>query len=257
MIEHVAEKIKDADLVLVGLGEELDAFAAFRDEPKYQSILKKLENSWMLPFIYNMKMEEIIKEQKELYKLLSSCLYKKNYFIVSVCMDGAIRETGLDEGRIVEPCGGYRKLQCSGKCNTELYEIPVELQQQINKFYENESCDDEPAEPVCPICGSSLVFNNVNALNYVEEGYLEQWSIYKKWLQGTVNKKICILEVGVGMKYPTVIRWPFEKITFYNNKAELFRVHSRLYQISEEIKGKGYGICKSPEEFIKELSNIF
>ena len=101
------------------------------------------------------------------------------------------------------------------------------------------------------------MFNNLNAENYLEEGYLDQWAVYKKWLQGTVNKKVCILELGVGMKYPTVIRWPFEKITFFNQKAELFRVHSRLYQMTEEIKERGFGICQSPQVFLKELSNEF
>ena len=86
---------------------------------------------------------------------------------------------------------------------------------------------------------------------------MKQWDKYKKWLQGTVNRNVCILELGVGMKYPTVIRWPFEKITFFNNKAKLFRVHSRLYQITEEIKEKSYGLCQKPEDFIRELSKAF
>ena len=102
-----------------------------------------------------------------------------------------------------------------------------------------------------------LVFNNIDAEKYNEEGYLRKWMIYKKWLQGTVNKNLCILELGVGMNYPSVIRWPFEKIAFYNQKSELFRVHSRLYQITEEIKDRGYGICQKPEDFIRELSNTF
>ena len=58
------------------------------------------------------------------------------------------------------------------------------------------------------------------------------------------------------MKYPTVIRWPFEKITFFNQKAELFRVHNRLYQISEEIKERGHGICQEPSDFLKELDQL-
>ena len=80
------------------------------------------------------------------------------------------------------------------------------------------------------------------------------WQIYNKWLQGTINKKLCILELGVGMRFPTVIRWPFEKVTYFNQKATLFRVHSKLYQITEEIKDRSFGIESDPMEILKELS---
>ena len=86
---------------------------------------------------------------------------------------------------------------------------------------------------------------------------MDKWMTYKKWLQGTVNKKLCILELGVGMKYPTVIRWPFEKVAFFNQKSEFFRIHSKLYQMPEELGGRGTGIQQSPQKFLKELSNYF
>lgn len=254
MIEHVVEKIKAADLVLVGIGEELETLKWVREKKEYQKIAENIGKSWILPFVEKREIEEAIKDRSEIYKLLSGCLEGKNYFIVSLCQDGMIREAGLEEGRIVEPCGGYKKLQCSDRCSAELYDVPEGLMQQIRAFMDGTSGEDELKEPVCPLCGKPLVFNNVSAENYVEEGYLDQWMLYKKWLQGTVNKNVCILEIGVGMKYPTVIRWPFEKVTFYNQKAELFRVHSRLYQITEEIKERGWGICQKPEEFLKELS---
>ena len=256
MIEYIAEKIEKADLVLVGLGEELDACTELKKDIQYQSIAQRLTDSWMLPFVEKAKIEEMREQKQEFYKALSACLYKKNFFIVSLCLDGMIRASGLDHNRIVEPCGGYEKLQCSEKCSAELYDVPKKVMQQVGVFLNDRLTEEELTEPVCPVCGKALVFNNANALIYAEEGYLDQWSIYKKWLQGTVNKEVCILEIGVGMKYPTVIRWPFEKITFYNKKSELFRVHSRLYQISEEIKERGHGICQKPEDFIKELSKV-
>lgn len=257
MTGRIVEKIRNADMVLVGLGEELDALTKLKQELQYQVLAGELENSWILPFVEKIRIEEMHDRQKEVYSALSLCLEKKNYFIVSVCQDGLIHKADLDEKRIVEPCGGYGKLQCSRKCSTELYEVPSKVMKQVNLFLRNELPKEKLEEPVCPKCGRPLIFNRVNAPDYVEEGYLEKWAVYKKWLQGTVNKDVCLLEAGVGMKYPTVIRWPFEKIVFFNQKAELFRVHSRLYQISEEIKERSYGICQNPEDFFKELSNAF
>lgn len=258
MIEHIVEKIKEADLVLVGLGEELDLLKSVRKNEKYKEIADGVRNVWMLPFVEKLLLEDVKEEKTLIYKMLNRILEQKNYFLVSICQDGLIRKAGFDEKRIVEPCGSYRRLQCSEKCSMDLYDVSKELIGQIRGVMAGEISETEILEPVCPACGKPLIFNNIDAgKNYLEEGYLDQWMVYKKWLQGTVNRNLCILEIGVGMKYPTVIRWPFEKVTYFNQKAEFFRVHSWLYQITEKIKGKGYGICQSPEEFIRELSNNF
>lgn len=258
MTEYIVEKIKEADLVLVGLGEELDLHRSIRKNEKYKEITDGVRNVWMLPFVEKLLLEDEKEEKILIYKMLNKILEQKNYFLVSICQDGLIRQAGLDEKRIVEPCGSYRRLQCSEKCSTDLYDVSKELIRQIRRVMDGEISETEILEPVCPACGKPLIFNNIDAgKNYLEEVYLDQWMEYKKWLQGTVNRNLCILEIGVGMKYPTVIRWPFEKITYFNQKAEFFRVHSWLYQITEEIKGKGYGICQNPEEFIRELSNNF
>lgn len=256
-MEDVVKKIKESDMVLVGLGEELDLLKEIRKCDEYKEIENRTENSWILPFVERLILEDKKEEKTEIYKMLAKPLEGKNYFVISICQDGLIRQAGLNEERIVEPCGGYRKLQCSEMCSTDLYDVSNELVGQIREFMKGEVSEMEVLQPVCPVCGKPLVFNNINAGNYIEEGYLDQWMTYKKWLQGTVNKNLCVLEIGVGMKFPTVIRWPFERVTFFNQKAELFRVHSWLYQVTEEIKEKGHGICQSPEEFLRELSNNF
>ena len=257
MTEHIIESIKDAELVLVGIGEELDLLKKVKKDPKYIQLEEKTQSKWIMPFIRKIMLNEWYMDGEELYENLSKCLENKNYFIVSICEDGMIKKTNLNKERIVEPCGDYDKLQCSEKCNTSFHEVSEELLSQIKDYIEGKCTEEELKEPICPVCGKPLVFNNVEAQKYAEEGYLDQWLIYKKWLQGTVNKKLCVLELGVGMKYPTVIRWAFEKVAFFNQKSKFFRVHSKLYQMTQELSDKGKGICQSPEKFLKELSNGF
>lgn len=257
MMEHIANSIREAQLVLVGVGEEFEAKRLLKSNEDYQRIIEKVQEDWIVPYVQKVMLEQIGTEVKAAYKQLSDCLNNKNYYVISLCQDGWIRSSGIDPNRISEPCGTYEALQCSEGCNHELYVVPEELLAQIKKFVAGEIPETDLKQPVCPRCGKPLVFNQVEAEHYVEEGYLAKWQKYKLWLQGTVNKKLCVLELGVGMKYPSVIRWPFEKIVFFNQKAELFRVHSKLYQMTEEIKEKGYGICSSPVDFLKELSNRF
>ena len=86
----------------------------------------------------------------------------------------------------------------------------------------------------------------------MEEGYQKQWEKYTKWLQGTLNKKLCILELGVELNLPSIIRWPFEKVAFYNQKASFFRVNESLYQMTENLSDKGVSIAKNAVDFLLE-----
>ena len=105
----------------------------------------------------------------------------------------------------------------------------------------------------CSQCGGDIILNNIYAESYNENGYLEKWQLYTKWLQGTLNKKLLVLELGVSMRFPSVIRWPFEKVAFFNNKAFFIRINEKLYQITEELSSKGVGIAENAIDWINDL----
>ena len=79
------------------------------------------------------------------------------------------------------------------------------------------------------------------------------WNTYTKWLQGTLNRQVCMLELGVNMTFPSVIRFPFEKVAFFNKKAKLIRVNEKLYQLSEQIGDKGISVAANAVEFMNKL----
>ena len=82
---------------------------------------------------------------------------------------------------------------------------------------------------------------------------MEKWQLYTEWLQGSLNHKLIILELGVSLRFPSVIRWPFEKIAFFNNKASIYRINEKLYQMTEELSGKGIGIAQNAIDWINDL----
>ena len=55
------------------------------------------------------------------------------------------------------------------------------------------------------------------------------------------------------MNLPSVIRFPFEKIAFFNQKAEFIRVHEKLYQLSEELGGKGISQAQNAVKFLNSF----
>ncbi len=100
-------------------------------------------------------------------------------------------------------------------------------------------------------CGSDKTGNVITNGHYDESGYLPQWQAYQKWLGNTLNQKLAILELGVGFQYPSVLRFPDEKMAYFNQKATLIRVHSALSQVPEEIGEKSISIAEDPIDFFK------
>ncbi|MBQ9991430.1 MAG: hypothetical protein IJP31_10915 [Lachnospiraceae bacterium] len=229
----LAKILETSEMVLVAIGEEFqDSSLDIYNNKDDRNIFEEYTRLEHLK-----KREEDRVDQA--YSRLNSLLKNKDYFLVTMCCDDKIYDAGFEKNRIVAPCGSYHSLQCEDVCTNEIY--PTEnFKKDI----------DEGKEPLCPHCRKRLVINRIGVPRYSEEGYLKQWEVYTGWLQGSLNKKICILELGVGLDHPSVIRWPAEKIAYFNQKATLIRVHSFLYQIPEELKERGYSIQEDPVIFL-------
>lgn len=260
-LPELYERVRSAELVLVGLGEAFQYdWNALTGDERYHEIEEEIgdreEYVWIIPFLQKMILQQSRDDRwDKAYKNLEVILAGKEYFIISLCMDDYIYETGLNETRIVTPCGGFRKMQCDNNCVHILSDIPQESYNAVLQYYRGELSISDLREPVCGQCGGKLRFNQIGVTRYAEEGYLGRWNEYTKWLQRTVNKKLCVLELGVGMEYPTVIRFPFEKIVFYNQKSFLYRIHPTLYQIGEAVGNRGCAIKADPIDFLYKYEN--
>lgn len=167
MTTDVIEKIKDADMVLVGIGEEL--------------ALQNDNNDKLLSF----------------YNALSDTLKDKNKFIVSLNDDTVIFDSNL--------LGEYVTAPYSDK-------------EDIST-----------------------------------EGIDHQWEKYMKWLSCTLNKKLLVIELGVLLSKPNVIRWPFERVVMLNEKAHLIRINSTIPQLPSELSARGTSIKDNPLYFFDSI----
>ena len=121
------EKINEADLVLVGIGEEFENnIPKMEDVPSFASAINQIEKNedikWMLPHLKK-KYDDLNRAEtaKKAYAVLENLLKDKNYFIVSTRIDDYIYQTNLLKERIVAPCGGYRFCHCADGCGKRLY----------------------------------------------------------------------------------------------------------------------------------------
>lgn len=83
------------------------------------------------------------------------------------------------------------------------------------------------------------------------------WEKYLHWLGFTLNQKLCILELGVGFRYPDAVRFPFEKTSYFNQKSHFIRINKRFPQLSEEIADRGFSIKTDPVEFFSQKEESY
>ena len=260
--EDILDEIKSADMVLVGLGEEFDAGKKLNSSEEFLQGRERLKEEgyhWLQPawdeFCINKIGDNHIDDALE---KLASILEDKNYFVVSTSINRKIAKTAWKQGRLVMPCGTTLKKQCVRGCSDILEDMSIEDDKYLEQFFEGlytgiSSQKETIKLGKCSKCGADMILNNIYAENYNETGYIEQWNTYTKWLQGTLNHRLVVLELGVNMHFPTVIRWPFEKVAFFNNKATFIRVNENLYQLTEELTGKGVGIPQNAIEWLRIL----
>ena len=260
------EQLENAELVLVGLGEEFDGQFGEGKCPEYDVLKERLAEADrldLIPLAQELYRGEQESKIKEALNRLSGLLEKKNYFIVSTSLNPALGSTKWREGRIVRPCGDLLRIQCPAGCEGELKELDdkqlKELKDQWFELPDEHKTGAELDKLVskhlgkCVNCGSSMIFNTIYADKYNEAGYLNDWQTYMTWLQGTIHKSVMILELGVSMKYPSVIRFPFEKVAFYNGKSVFYRVNEKLYHMTEELHDKGISIKENASDWLLQL----
>ena len=245
------ERLERCERILIGLGEE-----------------------WKLCKGQEERKEQVLKGYEVLYQWVKN----KDYFIITMATDGVIFDTLLgssqevvvsqkeewEEGlackeadlemlarmdqvfpkkeiqqdtrwqRIVAPCGNETWQQCSRACTKDIWE-PGEIPSGI-----------------CPHCGALLIGNTIDAPVYIEEGYLPQWQRYTQWLAGTLNRDTVILELGVGFNQPGMVRFPFEKTAYFNQKAFLCRVNGKFPQVPKELEGRTEGFLGDSVKWVLE-----
>ena len=80
MIEDVIRKIEAADMILVGIGEELDSLCHIEKEEQYRKTAAKInseESAWMLPFLKKSILQRIEKKRTGIYEGLQTILKQK------------------------------------------------------------------------------------------------------------------------------------------------------------------------------------
>lgn len=255
--------LEEAEMVLIGLGEEFQNLPIIKKNfPQYVEQKNWLEDNKFGDLIPGLEKNHRKRSEDTVIKALNrlrGLMENKNYYIVSVAINDVIDNVEWKNNHYVAPCGSAAYKQCECGCDQSITNVTEDDVAGEKILFAKNSFEDGDKEEfmnllgTCSKCGGRMVYNTVYCEKYDENGYLDKWKEYTKWLQGTLNKKMLILELGVGLDYPSVIRWPFEKIGFYNNKAKFYRVNHSLYQLTEDLAQKGVGIAENAIDWLNSL----
>lgn len=253
MEEWILEKLQKSDMLLIGIGEEFEERSLFKAQPEYErglAYLQQTERLDLLPLLAEGILSGRSRALKALQKLYG-IVADKNYFVISTCQTDLALRAGFPQSRVVAPCGTLKKKQCVRGCEQSLTEVG---QAELADLYREILAEDLAPDVLgtCPFCHGRMSINNIFLEKYLESGYMEGWGRYTKWLQGTLNRSVCILELGVGLDYPSVIRFPFERMGTYNQKAFFIRINEKLHYLTKELHERGKSMAKNSIDLLLE-----
>jgi NAD-dependent SIR2 family protein deacetylase len=160
------------------------------------------------------------------------------WFVRTSNGDGFFVKNGFDPARVATPQGGYRFLQCLAKCRPgavvetgPLVDAAMPMIDPISQVLM-----DESIIPKCELCGGEMTLC-VRGGGYFDEGpWREMERTWERFLEDQMSSansgSVVILELGVGLNTPAVLRWPNEDLVSESESRQF-----RLIRVGMEASG--------------------
>ncbi len=265
--------IDECDAVIIGAGSGLSAAAGINyGKEKFKENFPELVDKYGMTDMYTSSFYDFSSEEerwsywakhidylynieaKKLYIDLFNLVRYKNYFVITTNVDGQFLKAGFDRKKVFEVQGSLAKIQCAVGCHNKLYD-DLDMVKKMRKL--DVDCHiPTKLVPYCPVCNGKMEVNLRKDAFFIEDdNWHELNNNYEKFINDNKNKKLLLIELGVGFNTPSIIRFPFEEMCFNFNDTKLIRVNDRYLDMAWEIKDKAIMVNDSCDNFIKELLN--
>ena len=190
-----------------------------------------------------------------LYTELYDIVKNKEYFVLTTNVDHQFYKAGFDEKRIFATQGDYGKIQCQKACHPKTYDAK-DLFRKMDKARRGCLIPSELV-PKCPVCGGNMAMN-LRCDNYFveDEAWHEAADRYADFLEQNKDKKVVLLELGVGFNTPIIIRFPFEKMVRENASYSLIRLNMDEAVVPESFGKRAIGIGGDMAEAITDIRRL-
>lgn len=268
----IKDLINNADAILIGAGAGLSSSAGIDySKETFKKKFPELISNYGMSDMYTSSFYEFKTEEErwnywakhinysyieplplKTYINLFKLVKDKDYFVITTNVDGQFIKSGFAKDRVFEVQGSYGKIQCSVGCHNKLYD-DVLLVKEILKSKDNLRIDSNLI-PICPVCKGKMEVNIRKDSFFIED---DNWhklnNTYEKFINDNKNKKLILLELGVGFNTPSIIRFPFEEMTYKYHNVTLIRINDKYTDVIYEIKNKTITIKEDCKKVINEL----
>ena len=109
--------------------------------------------------------------------------------------------------------------------------------------------------PKCPVCGGPMDMN-LRKDNYFvqDDAWYEAEERFAAFLSEAIDKKLVLMELGVGFNTPTIIRFPFEKLVREHDQISLIRLNLDQAVVPQNFGSRAVGIKADMAESIKDIA---
>jgi len=172
------------------------------------------------------------------YKALYKIVQYKPHFVLSTNTDGQFLKSGFIHDEICSPQGDLAYFQCSRPCNNIIYPNEKMIKAMLLNILPDEFRLPIEHIPRCPHCGDYLVPNIRTGNNFVEKPWIKNYAKLNGIISVCKRKNILLLELGVGVNTPGIIRYPFEQLAIKRKNTTLFRINLNMDHLTLLSKAK-------------------
>ena len=188
---------------------------------------------------------------KPVYSALYDMIKNQNYFVITTNVDHCFQKAGFDKTRLFYTQGDYGLFQCSEPCCQETFDNESAVRQMMERQKDMKI----PSEllPVCPHCGKPMTMNLRSDNKFVEdEGWHVAAARYSDFIRKNVGR-VLYLELGVGYNTPSIIKYPFWRMTAQNPQATYVCINYGEAVCPTEIEGQSVCIDGDIGDIIEAL----
>ena len=288
-IKLLKEKIEEADAIVIGAGAGISTSAGFiyngETFKKYMfDFIKEygitdFYSGGFFPFptkeimwafwSRNIYVNRYLDALKDTYKKLLNIVKDKDYFVITTNVDHQFQKAEFDKKRLFYTQGDYGLFQSVNKNNKKTYdnEEIVYKMLEAQGFVKNEKGIYDipnnsninmsiPTEliPKCPDDGTNMTLNLRADDNFVEdEGWVEASIRYSDFVNKRKNQKLLLLELGVGMNTPVIIKYPFWKMVLENDRATYACINYNEAFCPDEILDRSIIINEDIDKVLNDI----
>ena len=271
-IRKLQETIQTTDAILIGAGAGLSTAAGLTySGERFHKLFGDFEKKYGITDMYtggffpfpteeerwawwsrHIWYNRYIDASKPVYRQLLSVVKEKDYFVLTTNVDHQFQRAGFDKKRLFYTQGDYGLLQCTKPCCPKTWDNEAQIREMVEKQKDMRI----PTEliPHCPNCGRLMTTNLRADDKFVEDaGWYEAAKRYDEFTEKIRGKKLLLLELGVGMNTPGIIKIPFLKMAMNDEQVTYACIGLDDVWIPDEIKDRSIGIAADIAEVIGQL----